>query len=537
MLLELVIAPIIGGLFGLFGEFILSKYHFFAPKNVNLNTSHSFFSSFKALIKFEIKNYFSFWIALITSLLVLIGLIYWTIQALHFPQIETWHKEISYQWIPLVGIQFHLYLESISLLFCLLTSILTLIAILYSHTERRQKSGLFYLCLLAISSFTMMILTAQDLFLFFLLWEAIAIPFYFVMVLWGRKKTGLIVRFNGASKFIIYTQISAVIILIAILTLVLKNQQLTDIWTFNYIELGNTPISIYLEITLLLCFLIVFFIRLPLFPFHSWFIEAHRNASTTGSIMLSSLFCISTLYCFMKFIFVLFPNALCLMQNGIMIFALITAFFGALACFKQKNIKSLISYAHLSIIGLILSIIFYHSIFALQGVILITIGTSFAMSGLFLLSSLFTKVYGTPNINKIKHIQISTKLLSTLMMLFILLLTGLPGSANFTGILMMVVGSFSVSPYYMILFVIALLFLATALILRMQPLFFGEKTIYHNYSSRHHRFETLLLILILVFLFYIGLMPQWMIDLSFPWLEKIEIIIKNAQMTLVQGDI
>lgn len=537
MLLELVILPIIGGLFGLFGEFILSKYRFTTSKNIKVQSSISTYSRFKVFIDTELRDYFSFWVAFFTSLLVFLVLVYWSIQVEHLSNIAGWQKTVNYNWIPLVGINFHLQLESISLLFCLLASTLTLIAILYSHKERKRSSGLFYLCILSINAFTMMLLTAQDLFLFFLLWEAIAVPFYFSMVLWGKKGTALINRFKGASKFIIYTQISAVIMLIAILTLALKNKNLTDNWTFDYIALGNTPISIYLEITLFLCFLVVFFIRLPLFPFHSWFIEAHRNCSTTSSIMLSSLFCISAFYCFIKFIFIFFPNALFLMQKGIMTFSLITVFFSALACFRQTNIKSLIAYAHLSLISLILSVVFYHSLFAFQGIIFILIGTSFSITGLFILCRIFADVYSTFSINKIKQIQISTKLLATFMLLFILLLTGLPGSANFTGILMMIIGSFSVTPYYMIFLVISLLFLTIALISCLQPIFFGEKTIYHNYSSRNHRFETIILVFILIILFYIGLMPQWIIDLSHPWLKGIEIIIKNAQITLTQGEI
>lgn len=535
MLLGFVLFPILGGLFGFIGESLINK--FWISNNLNLSHSASPLQKFKHFLYFEIRHYFSFWIALLTALIIFAILIYLSIQVQGVSNIAEWRKEICYDWIQIIGIQFHLRLESISLLICLLTSFLTVIALIYSHKERQKNSALFFISLLSMNAFTMMLVMAQDLFLFFFLWEIITIPFYFSMVLWGRKTATLRMRFNGASKFIIYTQTSAVIMLIAILTLALKNQHITDTWTFNYIALSKTPISIYLESTLLIGFLIVFFIRLPLFPFQSWFIEAHKNSSTTGSIMLSGLFCVSTIYCFMKFVFLLFPNALFFMQTGIMAITLMTTFFGALVCFKQENIKQLIAYAHLSLIGLIMSIIFCQSLFALQGVILLLIGISFSITGLFILSHLFTEIYKTQDIYKMKQIQISTKLLATLMVFFILLLTGLPGSANFTGILMMIIGSFDFSPAYVIFLAIALLFLATALIVRVQPLFYGEKIIYQNYSSRHHRFETILLVIILIILFYIGLMPQWILDMSYPWLLKIKVIIENTQANIIRGQI
>lgn len=538
MLLGLVISPLLLGLFGLIFQNWLAKSTFACFTSSHSSQNHHGFARFKTRFFYEVHDHFAFWIALFSALLTILFLIYWVFQAQAFSALLLWKREINYSWISLIGVRFHLRLDSISLIMCILTSVISLIAILYSYQERRENSGLFYLSLLSLNAFTMMLLSTQDLFLFFLVWEATTFPFYFLMVLWGKRSIKSRIRFIGASKFIIYTQISAIIMLIAILILVLKNQALTGIWTFDYIQLSQTPISIYLESSLLFCFLIAFFIRMPLFPFHGWFIETHQDASTTSSIMLSGLFCTSTIYCLIKFVFPIFPNAFFLWQTEIMILSLVTTFFGALACFKATKTKPLIAYAHFSLIGLINSIIFCCSFFALQGVILVLIGISFTITGLFILSHFFTSFTLLNARPHKKETNAKIKILAALMLIFVLLLTGLPGSANFTGFLLMTIGSFAASPYYVVCLVFALLLLMVALLLRVQPLFYGQAPL--ALSQQEHKNVTLqmiILIAILAIVFCVGLMPQWILDMSDPWLYKIKMIIQLAEFNLARGEI
>jgi len=140
-----------------------------------------------------------------------------------------------------------------------------------------------------MASAIMMLFVITDLFLMFFFWEAVAIPIYFLISLWGRRDLNSQLRFNGASKFLIYTQISSLLMLISIVSLALINWNITAKWTFDYQILTNTPISSNTEFLLMLGFLAAFIIRIPLIPFHNWFIEAHIESSTSGSFIIGLL--------------------------------------------------------------------------------------------------------------------------------------------------------------------------------------------------------------------------------------------------------
>lgn len=532
MLFWLVFLPLFGGaiswLFEVFQQRSFTRVDKCKMENIN---SQLLLSKLKG----ELNCFSSNWIALLTmvvTLVIVIALVCESITA--FYQGREWLKVVDSDWIPLLGIRFHLVLDGFSVLMILLTTIIVIIAIVYSRKETHNNSGLFYFCLLFMTSAVIMLFVAMDLFLFFFLWEAVAIPLYFLITLWGRRDSNAQLRINGASKFLIYTQISSLLMLISIIALALTHWQLTNQWTFDYYILMKTSISSYVEFLLMLGFLAAFIVRIPLIPFHGWFIDAHIESSTTGSIMISGLLVNTAIYGLLRFVVPLFPNASLTIMPFMLLLSLITLFYAALLCFSQNDIKRLITYAHTALMGLMTAVIYSGSLLAYQGIILQIIAVSLTIVGLFIISGLLVERYSTRNINQFLGLKTHVKYLSTLTLFFILAILGIPGTANFVGNLMMLFGNYEASSYSTVLLVIGLLLLSISIIIRIQPIFYGviDKPLLDKKSVSIR--DLLLLIAILFVLFFIGLYPQWVLDISYPAISKIQQIISNAQTDLIK---
>jgi len=394
------------------------------------------------------------------------------------------------------------------------------------------------LVLICIFGFdALMSFMAMDLFLWFFLWEAIAIPVYFLITLWGRRDSSALLTTNGANKFLIYTQISSLLMLLAIISLALTNWQLTNRWTFDYYILTKTPISSYVEFLLMLGFLAAFIIRIPLAPFHSWFIDAHIESSTTGSIMISGLLVNTAIYGLLRFVIPLFPNASLTISPFMCGLSLLTLFYCAFLCFSQTDIKRLIAYAHVALMSFMTVIVYSASLLAYQGLILQIISVSLVIVGLFIISGLLAERYSTRNINQFLGLKAHVKYLSTLTFFFILAVLGVPGTANFVGNFMAILGSYNNAAYIVILLIIGLILLSISIIIRMHPIFYGVVDNAVSDKKAISVRDLCLLITILIMLFFIGLYPQWVLDMSYPAVSKIQHIFSSAQTNLIEGDV
>ncbi|MCX8597733.1 MULTISPECIES: complex I subunit 4 family protein [unclassified Gilliamella] len=495
MLLWLVFLPVIGGFIGWLCQVFLQRI--VVSTDVQLRWQ-------------RLPIMVAFTTILITLIL---AIILWA-NAINVEPDTSWSKEVNYDWIPLLGIHFHLLLDGLSLVVITSTLFIVLLVIIYSSKENLNNLGLFYLCVLFMTSAIMMLFVITDLFLMFFFWEAVAIPIYFLISLWGRRDLNS-QRFNGANKFLIYTQISSLLMLISIVSLALINWNLTGQWTFDYQILTKTPISSNTEFLLMLGFLAAFLIRIPLVPFHNWFIEAHIESSTSGSMMISGLLLNTATFGLLRFVIPLFPNASLAIMPVISILAMFTVFYAALLAFNQTDIKKLIAYIHIALMGFVTTIIYSGSVIAFQGVVIQMIAINLAIVGMFMISGLLAECYLTRNINQFIGLKEQVRYLSSFTLFFMLAVLGIPGTANFVGNYMMLLGSYTSYSYYTILLVIGLLLLSISLIIRMQPIFYG---VVDNVDVTKHflsKKDILLLSSVLIILIFIGLYPKIVLDISY----------------------
>jgi NADH-quinone oxidoreductase subunit M len=245
------------------------------------------------------------WISLIAvSADFVIGLLVWIRSAGHVDllQQQAWLRELDWNWIPQFGIHFHLALDGLSLLLLMLTFLLGIMSVLSSWTEIQEAVGFFHLNLLWVLAGIAGVFLAMDLFVFYFAWELMLIPMYFLIAIWGHER-----RVYAATKFFLFTQLSGLLMLIAILALYFAHHTATGILTFEYADLLGTPLSPHTALWIMLGFFVAFAVKLPMFPLHTWLPDAHTEAPTAGSVVLAGLLLKTGAYGLLRFVMPLFP--------------------------------------------------------------------------------------------------------------------------------------------------------------------------------------------------------------------------------------
>jgi NADH-quinone oxidoreductase subunit M len=533
----LIFLPIIGGIVcWLISILLAKKFNFAITAEQQLITSSGKIA-FIEKCKQQWLRYGIAWIAIAIILIeLIISLYYWydCLHSLSSGVADTWEKQLDVTWIPFLGIRFHVMLDGFSVIMVTLTLFLTLLTLLYSLKEKHTNIGLYYLCILWCCSSVVGLLTAVDLFLFFLFWEMVSIPLYFLVVLWGRRDSNAQLRFNGAIKLLIFTQASSLVMLLSIISLALINLSLTKVWSFDYDTLINTPISARAEFLLMIGFFLAFIVRMPLIPFHSWFIDAHIESSTTSSMMISGLLMNAAVYGILRFVLPIFPNASLIFAPFVMLYALGSLYYSAFLVFNQSDIKKLIAYVHIALISFLTFMIYVGNILIYQGVIIQMIAISLSITGLFMVSGMLTDRYLTRNIKQFIGLRGRINYLPAFTLFFVLAILGIPGTANFIGNLMQLFGAYKLYPSLVLILLIGLLFASIALLIRMQPILYGLTSVHEAnisviYKAMSPR-EFGLLFILAISLLVIGLYPQFILDTSYPMIYKIQHYLDASQI-------
>ena len=217
---------------------------------------------------------------------------------------NNWFEQVDWSWIPQFGIHFHLAMDGLSLLLVLLTLFLGIASVLASWTEITTGVGFFHFNLLWILAGIIAVFLALDLFLFYFAWELMLVPMYFLIAIWGHER-----RVYAAVKFFLFTQLSGLLMLIAILALYFAHYRSTGVYTFEYADLLHTTLTPHAAMWIMLGFFIAFAVKLPMIPFHTWLADAHTQAPTAGSIILAGLLLKTGAYGLIRFVIPLFPGA------------------------------------------------------------------------------------------------------------------------------------------------------------------------------------------------------------------------------------
>ncbi|MGQ4807185.1 NADH-quinone oxidoreductase subunit M [Candidatus Entotheonellaceae bacterium PAL068K] len=407
-------------------------------------------------------------------------------------------------WIPSLDIYYHVGIDGISLPLVLLTTFLSPIALLGAWDSIQTKVKEFTIFMLLLETGMVGVFLALDFFLFYIFWEVMLIPMYFLIGVWGGKR-----RVYATVKFILYTMAGSAVMLVAILVLVLKGQHSSGQLSFYLFDFYGLPMSIGLQKILFGAFFLSFAIKVPLFPFHTWLPDAHVEAPTAGSVILAGVLLKMGTYGFIRFCLPLFPQAAAYYAPWISVLAVIGIIYGALVAMVQPDAKKLVAYASISHLGFVVLGIFSGTMAGLQGSIIQMVNHGLSTGALFLLVGMIYDRRHTRLIADYGGLWHQVPLFAVFFLVVMFSSIGLPGLNGFVGEFLILLGTFETSQTFAVLAALGVILGAVYMLWLYQRLMFGDVTQAENrvltdLSAR----EVTLMVPIIVLMFWIGVYPN-----------------------------
>jgi NADH-quinone oxidoreductase subunit M len=344
-------------------------------------------------------------------------------------------------WIERFGIRYTLGMDGISQIMVLLTSFITVVAVLISWRQIKERTPLYYALLLALQCTIQGVFLSLDLFLFYLFFEAMLIPIVFLSGIWGNGRP-----VYSAVKFFLYTFIGSLLMLVSIITLYLMHGTQTGSYTFALPALVQTSVPYGLALWLFAGFLVAFAVKIPLFPLHSWQPDAYADAPIAGTLLLASLLSKTGAYGLIRFAFPLFPEAARAFTPVLYLAAVFVISYGAWIAFAQKDMKRLVAYSSLSHMGFIALGIAAWSPLALSGALLQMVNHAVTTGALFVVVGMLDDRSDNRELASYGGIWGKVPALSFFFLFFCMASAGLPGLNNFVGEFLVLVGAFKVAP-------------------------------------------------------------------------------------------
>ena len=356
------------------------------------------------------------------------------------------------------------------------------------------------------------------------------LPIYFLIALWGhdvRDTNGNVLKPKSAAatKFFIYTQASGLIMFIGISMLVLVSFAQTGMLSFDYHDLLGVSLGDW-EYAIMLCFFIGFAVKLPIFPLHGWLPDAHAQAPTAGSVDLAGILIKTAAFGLLRFVIPLFPNASAQFAPVAITLGMIGVFYGAFLAFAQTDIKRLLAYTSVSHMGFVVLAIYAGTLVSLQGLMVQMLAHGLSSAALFIMAGQIYERLHTRDMTVMGGMWGQFRRLAPFMMFFCAALLGIPGTGNFIGEILILMGSFQAYPIISVLLTVSFVWAGLYALILIHKALFGDNTTPHLYALYQTksatakplrdlgRRELSLLGVLVVGLIWLGLYPQPVLDKS-----------------------
>jgi NADH-quinone oxidoreductase subunit M len=343
----------------------------------------------------------------------------------------------QYSWIPAFGIQYFIGVDGISLFLIVLTGFLTPLALLSSWESVHKSVKNFLFFVLALETAMLGVFVSIDLFLFYVFWDAMLIPMYFLIGIWGYDR-----RVYAAVKFILYTMAGSVLMLIAIIALAWAHAAVNGAPSFNLLDLYNVQLPWQTEVWMFLAFAIAFAIKVPLFPFHTWLPDAHVEAPTAGSIILAGVMLKMGTYGLLRFAFPLFPSAALYFAPWLGVLAVIGIIYGALVAMVQPDMKKLVAYSSVSHLGFVVLGLAAMNIQGVQGSVYQMLNHGVSTGGLFMIVGMLSERRHTRLIAEFGGLKAVMPRFVAVFLIITLASIALPLTNGFIGEFLILIGAF-----------------------------------------------------------------------------------------------
>ncbi|MGC1484910.1 MAG: NADH-quinone oxidoreductase subunit M [Candidatus Acidiferrum sp.] len=374
-------------------------------------------------------------------------------------------------------INYHLGADGISLFLVILTTFLTVVSVLCSWNSIEKRVKEFFVMILLLEVGVIGVFLSLDLFLFFLFWEVMLIPMYFLIGIWGHER-----RIYAAVKFVLYTMAGSILMLVGILWLYNATGTFDLPTIQNLLQTGALTLAPRTETLLFLAFFVSFAIKVPLFPFHTWLPDAHVEAPTAGSVMLAGVLLKMGTYGMIRFCLPLFPGASHYFAPAIAVLAIIGIIYGALVALVQPNLKKLVAYSSISHLGFVVLGIFAFHVVSMQGAVFQMLAHGVSTGALFLLVGMLYDRRHTFEISQFGGLATPLPRLAAFFLFVVLSSLGLPMLNGFVGEFLILLGTYQVHWGWAAWAAIGVILSACYLLWSYQRVFFGEVTVEKNHT-------------------------------------------------------
>jgi len=345
-------------------------------------------------------------------------------------------------WIPAIGASYHLGVDGISLLLFILTAFLSFLVVVFSWTGIAHSLKQYLICLLVLETTMLGVFAAIDLLLFFLFWEIMLLPMYFLVKIWGGER-----RDYASLKFVLYTLLGSVLMLIGFVILFLNYQEYAQLHglpkqiSFDLLDLLKVPISEEKQVHIFLLLFFGFAFKVPMFPFHTWLPDAHVEAPTAGSVLLAGVLLKMGTYGFVRFSLPLLPFASHALAPFMLVLAVIGIVYGALLALAQTDMKKLIAYSSISHLGFVVLGIFTLNEDGISGGVIQMINHGVSTAGLFFVVGFLYLRRHTKEISQFGGLAKQVPILAGFYLLIALSSLAFPGTNGFVGELLILFGA------------------------------------------------------------------------------------------------
>jgi NADH-quinone oxidoreductase subunit M len=419
--------------------------------------------------------------------------------------------QVTGPWLAQWGINYTLGLDGLSLFMVLLTTIVMPLAVLSSYKYITMRERLYYALLLALLTGMLGVFLSLDMFLFYVMWEVMLIPMYFIIGIWGGKN-----RLYAAIKFFVYTMAGSLLMLVAIIVMMFQVWKQTGTPSFAYENfLLAAPQMGALAPWLFLAFALAFAIKVPIFPFHTWLPDAHVEAPTAGSVILASILLKMGTYGFLRFAVPFFPEVALspIVTSIVVVLAVIGIVYGAMVAMVQPDIKKLVAYSSVSHLGFVMLGIWAATLQSVQGALMIMIGHGLSTGALFLLIGMLYERRHTREIADYGGLARVIPVFSLILVVTALASIGLPGLNGFVGEFLVLLGSFARYPWATGIATTGVIFAAAYMLWALQRIIFNRLDNPQNEHLTDLSARELVVVLPLVVgMVWLGLYPRPVLD-------------------------
>jgi NADH-quinone oxidoreductase subunit M len=448
------------------------------------------------------------------------------------------------EWIPSLGARYALGVDGIAALLILLTTLLSFISVYSSFTAINKREKEYYAFLLLLETGMIGVFCALDFFLFYVFWEVMLVPMYFLIGVWGGPR-----KLYAAIKFFLYTLVGSVVMLLAIIALYFFNTSGLLGWkglgnppTFDILQFHSiaSQIPVDLQIWLFWAFFIGFAIKVPMFPFHTWLPDAHVEAPTAGSVILAGVLLKMGIYGFLRFSLPICPEASRTgwVQLTVVVLAIIGIVYGSMVAMVQKDMKKLVAYSSVAHLGFVMVGLFAFNNAGIQGGVLQSINHGLSTGGLFLLVGIVYERRHTRMIADYGGLAAVMPVYAMLFMVLMLASIGLPLLNGFVGEFTILTGAFLANWRWAAWASLGVILGAAYMLWLYQRVFFGELTNDENKKLEDLNVrEILTLAPLIVMCLWIGVYPKPFFEMTAKSSERIVAVVsapapvKNAPDT------